>query len=80
MLSPISCTTPNEPGLMYSTRRRLEELARLDDDAPGDAELGVEEVGAGGKDYAADGCVGECTGQVRAGAHRSLQLTAVVGH
>ncbi|KOO25131.1 hypothetical protein Ctob_016025 [Chrysochromulina tobinii] len=27
MLSPISCTTPNEPGLMYSTRRRLEELA-----------------------------------------------------
>jgi hypothetical protein len=27
MLSPISCTTPDEPGLMYSTRRRLEELA-----------------------------------------------------
>ena len=27
MLSPISCTTPNEPGLMFSTRRGLEELA-----------------------------------------------------
>jgi len=53
---------------------------RLDDNAPGDGELGVEEVGAGGKDNAADGCVGECTGQARAGAHRSLQLTAVVGH
>jgi hypothetical protein len=26
-LSPICCTTPNEPGLMFSTRRRLEELA-----------------------------------------------------
>ena len=27
MLSPITCTTPDEPGLMYSTRRGLEELA-----------------------------------------------------
>ena len=27
MPSPISCTTPDEPGLMYSTRRGLEELA-----------------------------------------------------
>jgi hypothetical protein len=27
MLSPISCTTPDEPGAMYSTRRGLEELA-----------------------------------------------------
>jgi hypothetical protein len=26
MLSLISCTTPDEPRLMYSTRRRLEEL------------------------------------------------------
>ncbi|KOO53602.1 hypothetical protein Ctob_016159 [Chrysochromulina tobinii] len=27
MLSPISCTTPDGPGLMFSTRRWLEELA-----------------------------------------------------
>jgi hypothetical protein len=27
MLSPITCTTPDEPGLMFSTRRGLEELA-----------------------------------------------------
>ena len=27
MPSPISCTTPNEPGWMFSTRRGLEELA-----------------------------------------------------
>jgi len=27
MLSPITCTMPNEPGLMLSTRRQLEELA-----------------------------------------------------
>ena len=26
MLSPISCTTPDEPGLMFSTRRGLPEL------------------------------------------------------
>jgi hypothetical protein len=26
MLSPISCTTPDEPGFMFSTRRGLEEL------------------------------------------------------
>jgi hypothetical protein len=26
-LSPISCTTPDEPGLMNSTRRILKELA-----------------------------------------------------
>ena len=32
---------------------------RLDDDTPGDAELGAEVVGAGGKDNAADGGVGE---------------------
>ena len=32
---------------------------RLKDDAPGDAELGVEYVRAGGKDYAADGGIGE---------------------
>jgi hypothetical protein len=53
---------------------------RLKDDAPGDAELGEEVVGAGGKDDAADGGVGECTGQASAGAHRGLQLTAVAGH
>ena len=49
----------------------------LKDDAPGDAELGVEYVGAGGKDYAADGGIGECTGQAGDGAHRGLQRTAV---
>jgi hypothetical protein len=27
MLSPISCTTPDGPGLTYSTRRELEALA-----------------------------------------------------
>jgi hypothetical protein len=27
MASPISCTTPDEPGLMFSTRRGLQELA-----------------------------------------------------
>jgi hypothetical protein len=27
MPSPMSCTTPDEPGLMFSTRRLLEELA-----------------------------------------------------
>ena len=27
MLSLISCTTPDEPGSINSTRRRLEELA-----------------------------------------------------
>jgi hypothetical protein len=27
MLSPITCTTPKEPGLIFSTRRKLEELA-----------------------------------------------------
>ena len=43
---------------------------RLEDDAPGDAELGAEVVGAGGKDDAADGGVGECTGQAGGGAHR----------
>jgi hypothetical protein len=53
---------------------------RLKDDAPGDAELGVEYVRAGGKDNAADACVGECTEQAHAGAHRGLQLTAVAGH
>ena len=42
---------------------------RLKDDAPGDAELGVEVVGAGGKDDAADGGIGECTGQASDGAH-----------
>ena len=41
---------------------------RLKDDAPGDAELGVEYVRAGGKDYAADGGIGECTGQASDGA------------
>ena len=41
---------------------------RLEDDAPGDAELGVEYVRAGGKDNAVDACVGECTGQAGAGA------------
>ena len=43
---------------------------RLEDDAPGDAELGAQGVGAGGKDDAADGCVGKCTGQAGAVAHR----------
>jgi hypothetical protein len=41
---------------------------RLKDDAPGDAELGVEYVRAGGKDYAADGGIGEGTGQASDGA------------
>ncbi len=44
----------------------------LEGDAPGDAERGSEVVGAGGKDDAADGGVGECTGQVGDGAHRGL--------
>ena len=35
--------------------------------APGD---GAQGVGAGGKDNVADGCVGECTGQAGAVAHR----------
>ncbi|KOO21418.1 hypothetical protein Ctob_000359, partial [Chrysochromulina tobinii] len=48
---------------------------RLEDDAPGDAELGAEVVGAGGKDDAAGGGVGECAGQAGGGAHRGLQLT-----
>jgi len=52
---------------------------RLEDDAPSDAELGVEEVRAGGKDNVADGCVGECTLQFGGIAHRGLQLTAVLG-
>ena len=42
---------------------------RFEDDAPGDAELGVEYVRAGGKDDAADGGVGECTGQGDGVAH-----------
>ena len=53
---------------------------RLEDDAPGDVELGAEYVRAGGEDNAADGCVGECTEQFRAGAHLGLQLAAVAGH
>ena len=53
---------------------------RLKDDAPGDVELGAEVVRAGGKDYVADGGVGECTDQTSTGAHRGLQLTAVAGH
>ena len=53
---------------------------RLEDDAPGDTELGAEVVGAGGKDNAAEGGVGECAGQAGGGAHRCLQLTAVAGH
>ena len=40
---------------------------RLENGAPGD---GAQGVGAGGKDDAADGCVGECTGQSGAAAHR----------
>ena len=43
---------------------------RLEDDAPGDAEHGAQVVGPGGKDDAADGGVGECTGQAGGGAHR----------
>ena len=42
---------------------------RLDDEAPGDAELGAKVVRARGKDNAADGCVGECTGQAGNAAH-----------
>ena len=42
---------------------------RLEDDAPGDVELGGEVVGARGKDNVADGGVGECTGQAGDGAH-----------
>jgi hypothetical protein len=52
---------------------------RLKDEAPGDAELGGEVVGAGGEDNAVDGCVGECAEQAGAGAHLGLQLTAVAG-
>jgi hypothetical protein len=52
---------------------------RLEDDAPGDAELGDEVVRARGKDDVADGGVGESTGQAGAGAHLGLQLTAVAG-
>ena len=51
----------------------------LDDDAPGDAELGAEVVGAGGKDNVADGCVGECNVQAVDSAHRGQQRTAVAG-
>ena len=40
---------------------------RLEDDAPGD---GAQGIGARGKDNVADGCVGECTGQTGAVAHR----------
>ena len=53
---------------------------RLEDDAPRDAELRKEVIGAGGKDDAADGGVGECAGQAGNSAHRGLQLTAVAGH
>jgi hypothetical protein len=42
---------------------------RLEDDAPGDAELSVEVVSAGGKDNVAGGCVCECTSQVDGVAH-----------
>ena len=35
---------------------------RLEDDAPGDAELGCEVIGAGGQDYVGDSGVGECAG------------------
>ena len=53
---------------------------RLEDGAPGDAELGAEYVCAGGKDNVADGGVGERTSQALASAHLGLQLTAVAGH
>ena len=53
---------------------------RLEDDAPGDAELGAQVVCAGGKDNVADGGVGKCTGQAGNGAHRRLQLTPVAWH
>ncbi|KOO53803.1 hypothetical protein Ctob_016589 [Chrysochromulina tobinii] len=42
---------------------------RLEDDAPGDAELGAEGVGAGGKDDVADVGVGESAGKAGAVAH-----------
>jgi hypothetical protein len=42
---------------------------RFEDNAPVDAELAAEEVGAGSKDHVADGCVGECTGQLGDGVH-----------
>ena len=50
---------------------------RLEDDAPGDAELGAEGVGAGGEENAVDSSVGECTGQAGAGTH--LGERAAVG-
>jgi hypothetical protein len=50
---------------------------RLEDDAPGDAELGVEYVRAGVKDNVAGSGAGKCTGQAIAGAHCGLQRTAV---
>ena len=53
---------------------------RLEDDAPSDAELGDEVVGAGGQDNVGDGGVGECTGQAGNSAHGGLQLTAVARH
>jgi hypothetical protein len=43
---------------------------RLEDDAPDDAELSAECVGAGGEENAVDVSVGECTGQAKDGAHR----------
>ena len=46
---------------------------RLEDDAPGDPELGAQVVRAGGKDDVADGGVGECTGQAGAGAYLGLR-------
>ena len=53
----------------------------LEDDAPSDTQLGTKYVRAGVKDNVVDGCVGERTEQARAGAHRGLQLTAVMaGH
>ena len=52
----------------------------LEDDAPSDAELGNEVVGAGAQDNVGDGGVGECTGQAGNSAHGGLQLTAVARH
>ena len=52
----------------------------LEDDAPGDAELDAEVVGAGGEDNMYNRRVGKCIGQAGDGAHLGLQLTAVARH
>ncbi len=72
--------TARTPGACLCIQHNRARHGRFEDDAPGDVELGAEYVRAGGKDNVADGGVGECTEQARAGTHHGLQLTAVAGH